>query len=233
MGYFSRAFRKTNNRLLQMIDVMLLAAQCAPNISPQTLSAIVKVESSQNPYSIGVVDGYLVRQPKSKQEAIATAHALRQGGWNFSMGMAQINLHNLPKYNLSFDQVFEPCDNLRVAADIFNECYQRALAKLPTKREALLASYSCYYSGNFTRGFKPEGKNNTSYVDRILAVTLPSVVGDHSDTLAIPVISTRSTPKKTNERTTPSSKKIDQQSARVSYHDKVTRRGIKEFRGDE
>lgn len=219
-----------------MLDIFLLAAQCAPDMSPQTLVAITKVESNHNPYAIGIVDGYLVRQPKNKEEALATAQMLHQGGWNFSMGIGQVNLHNLPKYNLSFEKAFEPCDNLRVASKIFNECYQRALAKFPTAREALLASYSCYYSGNFTRGFKGEGAKNVSYVDKI--VNAESSISSQLpvNAQAIPVISTKSTVRQSSSVDVPTSseQKIEDRNreARVSNY-RASRKGrISELRGD-
>ena len=56
-----------------MLDLLALAQECAPNVAPQTMAAIVSVESSKNPYAIGVVGGRLERQPKSHQEAVATA----------------------------------------------------------------------------------------------------------------------------------------------------------------
>lgn len=218
-----------------MLDIFLLAAQCAPDISPQTLVAITKVESNHNPYAIGIVDGYLVRQPKNKQEALATAQMLHQGGWNFSMGIGQVNLHNLPKYSLTFEQAFEPCENLRVASKIFNECYQRALSQFPTQRDALLASYSCYYSGNFTRGFKGEGAKNISYVDKI--VTAESGISSEriDNAQAIPVISTKSGARQNDKTGTQKSsdEKIEDKSARVSdYKSNKSTKRINELRGN-
>lgn len=71
-----------------MLDLANLANQCAPDVAPQVLERLMKVESSFNPYAIGVVGGRLVRQPRDKEEAVATARSLHQAGWNFSMGLA-------------------------------------------------------------------------------------------------------------------------------------------------
>lgn len=152
-----------------MLDFTLLANQCAPDVAPQILERLIKVESSFQPYAIGVVGGRLARQPAHKQEAMATAAYLEQAGWNFSMGLGQVNRYNLTKYGLDYDSVFEPCQNIRAAAGIFNTCLQRAATKFPPE-QALLAAFSCYYSGNFKRGFLPEGRAQTSYVERIMAV---------------------------------------------------------------
>ncbi|WP_318371035.1 lytic transglycosylase domain-containing protein [Enterobacter sp.] len=170
-----------------MIDFPAIALQCGPDVFTDTLQRIVSVESSFNPYAIGVVGGRLERQPKNKNEAVATANYLANNGWNFSMGLAQINRYNLPKYGLDYDSVFEPCSNLRAAASIYNECFVRA-NKLSDVATARLQAFSCYYSGNFTRGFLADASGSSSYVERIANVKIPD--GTDSNLLHIPVIST-------------------------------------------
>jgi type IV secretion system protein VirB1 len=118
---------------------------------------VVQVESSFNPYAIGVVGGALVRQPVSLAEAVATARDLEQRGYNFSVGLAQINRHNLAKYGLaSYEQAFSVCSNLRVGARILSECHARAGADWGK-------AFSCYYSGNFSTGYQH------GYVDKVFA----------------------------------------------------------------
>lgn len=74
------------------------------------IQRIVTVESSFNPYAIGVVGGRLERrQPKTEEEAVVTAKYLANHGWNFSMGLAQINRYNLQKYGLDYHSVFDVC----------------------------------------------------------------------------------------------------------------------------
>src|SRR5690625_4145763 len=72
-----------------------LAAECAPDVHPTTLKAVVTTESSWNPYAIGVVNGYLEHQPRTLDEAIATAYELEEQGYNFSLGLGQVNRQNL------------------------------------------------------------------------------------------------------------------------------------------
>lgn len=146
-------------------------AQCAPNVAPATMSAIVRVESSNNPYAIGVVDGALRRQPQSREEALAAVAELERQGKNYSMGLAQINKHNLPKYGITAADAFDPCTSLRVGGLILADCYQRALPRHASEQNALQAALSCYYSGNFTRGFRADGRNGSSYVQRVIAAT--------------------------------------------------------------
>lgn len=149
-------------------DFTSLAHQCAPNVSPITLQALVKTESGLNPYAIGVVGGHLVRQPASITEAVATAKALDARGIDFSMGLGQVNKKNLVAQGLTFDSVFDACANLRAGSNILSNCYQRAQAVKGVRGGALNAAFSCYYSGNFVRGFKTDF-HGTSYVQRIAA----------------------------------------------------------------
>jgi type IV secretion system protein VirB1 len=152
---------------MMSVDFNALAQQCAPNVHPTTLQAIVRTESGFNPYAIGVVGGHLVRQPKSRAEAISTAKALDAQGLNFSMGLGQVNRVNLAGYGLTYESVFDLCANLKAGGGILHECYERATSQLGTGH-ALGAAISCYYSGNFTRGFQAD-QVGTSYVQRVFA----------------------------------------------------------------
>ncbi|WP_425510594.1 lytic transglycosylase domain-containing protein [Xanthomonas euvesicatoria] len=146
-----------------------LAAECAPDVHPTTLKGVVSTESSWNPYAIGVVGGRLDRQPRSLAEAVATARELERQGFNFSMGLGQVNRYNLAKYGESYETVFEPCRNLRAGSAILKDCFQRAKAQMGDDQQALRAAFSCYYSGNFTRGFRPDKAGQPSYVQKVVA----------------------------------------------------------------
>lgn len=130
--------------------------------------ALVAVESSFNPYAIGVVNGRLDRQPRNKQEAIATALSLKAQGYNYSMGCRQVNQANLAKYGLTHETVFDPQKNALVGASIYDECRHRAIAKLGDGISATKAALSCYYSGNFSTGQAKEG-SKPNYVEKVLA----------------------------------------------------------------
>lgn len=137
-----------------MLDFLALAQQCAPSVHTDTMQRIVQVESSYNPYAIGVVGGHLERQPRTKGEALATAQWLEANGYNYSVGLAQVNKHNFPKYGLSLEQALEPCPNLRAGSEILTECFVRARKARSDEQGALKDAFSCYYSGNFITGYK-------------------------------------------------------------------------------
>ncbi len=117
-------------------------------VSPEVMQHIVHVESSANPYAIGVVGGQLERQPKTLPEALATVQMLDDKGYNFSVGLAQVNRANLGRYGLdTYEKAFSACGNLSAGAQILADCYASAHGDWGK-------AFSCYYSGNFTTGFR-------------------------------------------------------------------------------
>lgn len=152
---------------LDLAALLALADQCAPGVHPATVAAIVQVESARQPYAIGVVGGRLIRQPRNLQEAVATAESLERQGWNFSIGIAQINRYQLAAQGLDYRTAFDPCSNLRASASILRACYAQALPAHRHEQQALQAALSCYYSGNFRRGQQSDGPQQGSYVQRV------------------------------------------------------------------
>ena len=130
-----------------------LALACAPLVHANTAQALVAVESSFNPHAIGVVGGVLERQPRTRAEALSTASYLQANGWNYSVGLAQINVHNFDRLGLTADTAFDPCENLRAMQAVLAECFDRSAANAPPQ-SALRQALSCYYSGNFITGFR-------------------------------------------------------------------------------
>ena len=144
-----------------------LAMACAPAVHGGTAQALVAVESRFNPHAIGVVGGVLDRQPRNSAEALATANHLQATGWNFSVGLAQINVRNFERLGLTAATAFDPCQNLRAMQAVLGECFERSLSRaLP--QAALRQALSCYYSGNFVTGFRH------GYVRRVAGAVPPS-----------------------------------------------------------
>ena len=135
---------------------LALALACAPQVHADTARALVSVESAFNPWAIGVVGGALVRQPRHRAEALATAKALRDAGWSFSVGLGQINIGNFARLGLTLESAFEPCKNLAAMQTVLGECFDRASASASKSVDqvALRQALSCYYSGNFATGFR-------------------------------------------------------------------------------
>ena len=140
-----------------------LALACSPAVHSGTALALVHTESSLNPHAIGVVGGWLERQPQTKAEALATARQLQREGWNFSVGLAQINRHNLPRLHLTLEDAFDPCSNLQSMQTVLKDCFDRASISSGDQQHALRRALSCYYSGNFKTGF------DHGYVRRVVS----------------------------------------------------------------
>lgn len=136
------------------MELMSCPSLAVPN---DVMQHVVRVESSYNPYAIGVVGGRLARQPRNLAEALATVRMLEGRGYNFSIGLAQVNRYNLVRYGLdTYERAFETCPNLQAGSRILAECYGRSGGDWGK-------SFSCYYSGNFTTGFRH------GYVQKVFA----------------------------------------------------------------
>ncbi|MEX1828793.1 lytic transglycosylase domain-containing protein [Luteibacter sp. CQ10] len=117
-------------------------------VPAEVMQHVVNVESSRNPYAIGVVGGQLVRQPQNLPEAVATVRMLEEKGYNYSLGVAQVNRANLGKYGLdSYEKAFDLCPNLKAGSQILAQCYASAGGDWGK-------AFSCYYSGNFVTGYQ-------------------------------------------------------------------------------
>ena len=129
-------------------------AECAPQVAPDTMSAIVRVESGGNPLALNVNGAQrLARQPKNRQEALGWASWLIARGYSVDMGLAQVNSRNLQRLGVSAEQMFEPCDNLKAGARILSENYAGASKRYGAGQSALRAAISAYNTGNYQGGF--------------------------------------------------------------------------------
>jgi len=114
-----------------------------------------------------VVGARLERQPKTLAEAIATAQMLENKGYNYSIGLMQVNRKNFARYGLSIRTGFDVCANMRAGAQILEDCYRRA----GRSSTALTDAFSCYYTGNFKAGYR------LGYVAKVVSVKpSPSLV---------------------------------------------------------
>lgn len=171
--------------ILEAALIATLAQDCAPRVAPDTMQALLMQESSGNPYAIGVVGSPLASQPITREEAITTAKALIEGGYNISLGLGQINYKNLPGLNMQIEDAFDYCKNVQAADEILSTCFVRATDAGKEGQDALQAALSCYYSNNFTTGLKREPAfGNTSYVERVTLAhsrLVPSIGGGNSN----------------------------------------------------
>lgn len=113
----------------QADDFGELAKRCAPEVSEDTLRALVRTESSFNPYAIGIVGGGS-RQPKAFHEAMAIIAQLELEGKNYSVGLAQINKKNFSKLGINASGALDACTNLKAASKIPTKEHRTAAAAI-------------------------------------------------------------------------------------------------------
>ena len=152
-----------------VIDYNALLQQCTNGVHPQIMHGIIRQESSFNPYAIGVVGSPLKQQPITKAQAVATVKDLQRAGKNYSMGLAQVNKQHMSRFGFTAESIFEPCANVKAGAWVLNQCHIAAKQRFGNTAHAIGAALSCYYSGNFTTGFKRYGKDKAPYVDSVRA----------------------------------------------------------------
>jgi len=166
---------------LDTAAVLALAATCAPNVAPTTLLAIARVESALNPLAIGVNGaGPKPRPARDRAEAIRTAQALLAQRVDLDLGLAQINTRNLDRLGLTVPEAFEPCANLRAAADVLEAGYRGTSADTHPQAR-LRTALSVYNTGHPIRGFR------NGYVAKVTAAAkIQDLAGSQASPAAIP-----------------------------------------------
>jgi type IV secretion system protein VirB1 len=150
--------------MLSTTAFLALATQCATSVHPSTALDVARVESGFHPYAIAEIvpggKGVISHFPASHDEAMSLTGRLAAQGRRYSVGLMQITSTNFRHYGVTASDLLNPCINLSVFERILADCYRRG----STLKRAL----SCYYSGNFETGQRPESAfNQTSYVQRI------------------------------------------------------------------
>lgn len=145
----------------------LLLQQCASNIGPRTMAAIVTVESGGDPYAIDDDDTHESYEPTTESVAIRIAETLQAKGHNFDAGIAQVNSSNFVAQGLNTTSVFDPCKNLTAGSRILADAYAtshainwigrtpRTLADQRLQEQiALYHAFSIYNSGSPWRSLR-------------------------------------------------------------------------------
>lgn len=153
--------------VLETAMLWSLAKSCQNVIEPEIVMRLINNESSGKPFSIGIQGLPSFDQPTNKKDAISSIKSLRKMGFNYSVGLMQVNHTNFKFAGLTHETAFNYCENIEGGAKLFKDCYDRASTKFEGKSKKFIldSAASCYYSGNFTYGFKKEGKSQLSYVE--------------------------------------------------------------------
>jgi len=140
--------------------------QCAPQIAPVTLAAVVQQESGGNPLALHDNTSGKSYRPASVADAARIARDLIAAGHSVDIGLAQINSKNLPRLGLGVDQVLDSCQNLRAAQTVLIEGWKRS--------GDLRATLSAYNTG---RVDSPAGMAYGEQVFGKAGVVVPAIPG--------------------------------------------------------
>ncbi len=147
-----------------MLTLAALLDQCAPQVSPVLMQALVRTESAWQPLAIGMDKAQgTVKQPASLAEAISTAKELAAAGRRFSVGLAQIHVSNIGLYGMTWEQAFDACQNLTIGQKILWNFYYRASASGYSGVAAIWAALRGYNSGGVDRAISDD------YANRVFA----------------------------------------------------------------
>ena len=145
-----------------MAAVLSLAAQCAPDVAPDTLASIALAESGLDPLAIHDNTVQRTFQSANLTGAIALARDLIVAQHHsVDLGLMQVNSANFAMLGLSITDAFDACHSIEAGGRVLSEAYQRAL------RGAL----SAYNTGDLHRGIA------NGYVSRVehAALSIPSI----------------------------------------------------------
>ncbi|MEQ1518523.1 MAG: lytic transglycosylase domain-containing protein [Usitatibacteraceae bacterium] len=133
--------------------ILALASQCAPNVAPQTVAAIVQTESHGRPFALNVNGGSQPPAQNNAASAAATAQRYIAAGYSVDLGLGQINSRNMRWLGLTWDTVFDPCTNVAALGRVITQNYNSAIPGRDPQ-SALRVALSLYNTGSSSRGFR-------------------------------------------------------------------------------
>ena len=148
------------------MNAIALMQQCAPQIAPATLAAVVQQESGGNALALHDNTSGKSYAPTTVAEAARLARELIAQGHSVDIGLAQINSGNLPRLGLGVDQVLNLCTNLRAAQSVLMEGWARS--------GNLRATLSAYNTGRLR---SPVGMAYGEKVFGKAGVVVPAIPG--------------------------------------------------------
>ncbi len=138
---------------LSAAAIFALASQCAPNVAPQTVAAIVQTESHGRPFALNVNGG---SQPPEQNDAVSAAATARRyvaAGYSVDLGLGQVNSRNMRALGLTWETVFDPCTNIAALGRVLTQNYSAAIPGRDPQT-ALRVAFSLYNTGSSSRGFR-------------------------------------------------------------------------------
>ena len=147
----------------------LFFSQCGPGVHPDTLNAIIKVESNYNQLAIYDNTTGASYRPQSKEQAIYLTEIFLSSGHSIDIGLMQINSQHLAKLNIDYKDLFDPCYNVAIGTKILSGFYREYARSNPMDQPdmILLKALSSYNTGSPHKGKR--------YVNKILKAAGKSI----------------------------------------------------------
>jgi type IV secretion system protein VirB1 len=128
-------------------------AACAPQVAPETIAAIIRVESAGNMLTVAPNGGPMVRRAVDAADAAQIARYAIAYSKSVDLGLMQVNSRNLAALGYQVEDMFDPCKNIRAGATILAADYAAAVVRFGEGQDALRVALSLYNTGDFERGF--------------------------------------------------------------------------------
>jgi type IV secretion system protein VirB1 len=151
-----------------LIAGSLLLSKCGGGVHPDTLNAIIEVESNHNTLAIYDNTTRTSYRPLSKEQAIYFTEILLSASHSIDIGLMQINSQHLSKLNINYKNLFDPCYNVAIGTKILTDFYREHARNNPSDKPdmTLLKALSSYNTGSPHKGKK--------YVQKILKAAIKS-----------------------------------------------------------
>jgi len=137
---------------------------CGPWVHPDTIAAVVAVESGGHPWAIGTPHGAYF--PRTRGEATRVLARALQSESSVDIGLMQINSQWISRLHVVPEQLLDPCFNVRIGAAILAANFVDAARPGRTLLETLAAALSRFNSGTETGA--------VSYAAKVLSVRVRS-----------------------------------------------------------
>ena len=166
--------------VLEPAKLAALAHQCAADVDPTTVLAIVAYESAGKPFSVAINATKALSAESSAyataDEATVRAEIAISHGRSVDLGLMMINSGNLPTLDIPVKELFDPCKNIGIGANLLHQAFdqeQRRLAEAGTAdldgQLALARSLSRYNTGNADAGLV------NGYVAKVKVKAVPAI----------------------------------------------------------
>lgn len=151
-----------------------LLLQCGPSVSPDTLAAIMQVESGRHSWAINDNNTGKAYFPTSREQAQQLAHGLLAQGHKLAIGSMQIHSQWLGRLGLTPAALLDPCTSIRVASRILQDNYRVCAGKGFQQAARLDCALTAYWSGRFTPQSSYVGKVRAHAGGAVASPALPT-----------------------------------------------------------